>query len=74
MEKKEFDSLDFKKTDDYRAKFQLWASEDRVVACPKAVGLPRFGSRRFSSAKEMNAWKKELLEETARQGGVKWTN
>lgn len=63
-----------KKTDDYRAKLQLWASEGRVAACPKAVGLPRFGSRRFSSGAEMNAWKKELLAETARNGGVQWTN
>ena len=63
-----------KKTDDYRAKLKFWAAENRVVSFPKASGFPEFGSRRFSSAAEMNAWKKELLAETARRGGVQWTN
>ena len=62
-----------KRTDDYKAKLKMWAAEGRVVACPKAVGLPRFGSRRFSSGAEMNAWKKEFLAEIARNGGVQWT-
>ena len=61
-------------TDDYKAKLEFWARKNQVVALPKATGFPPFGSRRFSSGEEMNAWKKEFLAETARRGGVKWTN
>jgi len=60
-------------TDDYKAKLKMWASDGRVVSCPAAVGIPKFESRRFSSGAEMNAWKKELLAEMARRGGVQWT-
>lgn len=63
-----------KKTDDYKAKLEMWAREERVVPLPRATGFPVFGCRRFSSGAEMNEWKKELLAETARHGGVKWTN
>ncbi|MCK5676457.1 MAG: hypothetical protein KAH99_05530 [Verrucomicrobia bacterium] len=63
-----------KKVDDYKAKLQIWAADGRVVPMPRAVGFPDFGCRRFSSASEMNVWKKELLAETARRGGVQWTN
>jgi hypothetical protein len=59
---------------DYKAKLEIWAAEGRAVAMPRATGFPRFGCQRFSSGAEMNAWKKELLAETARQGGVQWTN
>jgi hypothetical protein len=59
--------------DSYTAKLRLWAAEARVVGFPKATGFPQFGCRRFSSGDEMNRWKKELLAETTRQGGVKWT-
>ena len=58
--------------DDYKIKFKIWASENRVVALPKAVGIPEFKCQRFASGDEMNAWKKELLAETARRGGVRW--
>ena len=58
---------------DYNAKLKIWASDYRVVTLPKAVGFPEFSCKRFSSGSEMNAWKKELLAETARMGGVKWT-
>lgn len=61
-----------KATDDYNAKLDLWAREGRVYAQPKIANLPRFGSKSFSSYEEMNAWKKELLEELQRQGGPKW--
>ena len=63
-----------KRTDDHKAKLEMWAEEGRVVPMPCAVGFPDFGSRRFSSGAEMNAWKKELLAETAKRGGVQWTN
>jgi len=61
-------------TNDYKAKLEIWAAEGRAVPMPRANGFPRFGCRRFSSGAEMNAWKKELLAETARRGGVQWTN
>ncbi len=63
-----------KRTDDYKAKLELWAEEGRVVPMPRATGFPPFGCCRFSSASEMNVWKKEFLAETARNGGVQWTN
>ena len=63
-----------KYSDDYHAKLRLWAAEARVYPLPKMTGLPRFRSRKFSSYEEMNAWKRELIMEIARQGGVRWTN
>ena len=59
-------------TNDYKAKLKIWASDDSVVALPKVIGLPKFSCKRFSSGAEMNAWKKELLAEIARGGGVQW--
>ena len=61
-------------TDDYQAKLKIWAKESRIYPLPKAVGIPRFTCRRFSSGSEMNAWKKELLAAIARKGGVRWKN
>ena len=63
-----------KATDNRQAKLSIWAKESRVARMPKAEGFPAFGCRRFSSGDEMNAWKKELLAEIARRGGVRWTN
>ena len=60
-------------SNNYKSKLKIWASDNRIVALPKAVGFPQFGCKRFSSGYEMNAWKKEMLTETARRGGVKWT-
>ncbi|NLX26328.1 MAG: hypothetical protein GXY61_10275 [Lentisphaerae bacterium] len=63
-----------KRTDDYRAKLELWAGEGRVLPMPRAEGIPSFECKRFTSGAEMNVWKKELLAEIARRGGVRWTN
>ena len=60
-------------TDNYKIKLRMWATDNRVVSLPKAIGCPAFGCKRFSSGEEMNIWKKELLAETARMGGVQWT-
>jgi hypothetical protein len=60
-------------TDDYDAKLEIWAREGKVHPLPRAVGLPRFGARRFNSHEEMNAWKRDLLDEIASNGGVQWT-
>jgi hypothetical protein len=59
--------------DDYDAKFRIWARDPKVVACPKPVNLPRFKARRFNSYEEFNAWKEDLMEQVARQGGIQWT-
>jgi len=59
--------------DDYGAKFALWARRPEIFALPGFEGLPRFGTRRFSSYEELNRWKRELLAEIARRGGVRWT-
>ena len=67
------ETQDVKRTDDYAAKYELWAREGRVYPLPKVVGLPHFGSRKFSSHHEMNDWKRSLLDEVARRGGVRWT-
>ena len=60
-------------TDDYTAKFTIWARENRVVPLPRIANLPRFKSRKFNSYEEFNAWKKDLLDQIARAGGVQWT-
>ncbi len=52
-------------TDDYKAKYRLWAAHPRVVPAPAPVRLPRFKSRRFASHAEMNAWKQEVICELA---------
>jgi len=62
-----------KYTDDYSAKYGIWARENKVIRLPQAQGLPRFNSRKFSSYGEFNAWKRNLLDRIALQGGVRWT-
>ena len=62
-----------KYTDDYSAKFAIWAREGRVYPLPKVSGVPHFGSKRFRSYAELNAWKADLLAQIAARGGVKWT-
>ncbi len=66
-------NLEAMKADDYQAKIRLWAASAAPRPTPPVpVGLPFFGTRRFSSHAELNAWKRRYLLEIARQGGVKW--
>ncbi len=58
---------------DSLAKYEIWARGDKVYPLPKAVGIPRFGARKFHSYAAFNAWKRALIEQIAAQGGVKWT-
>jgi hypothetical protein len=60
-------------TDDYGAKFEIWARENKVVRLPRITNLPKFGHRRFDSYEELNAWKQSLLDELLKQGGAQWT-
>lgn len=62
-----------RRVDDYRAKYAIWASRPKVQRMPEFVGVPKFGARRFDTYDEMNDWKRELLREIARRGGLTWT-
>ena len=55
-----------KTTDNYKAKYRLWAENPRVVPASAPVRIPNFRSRRFSSYEEMNAWKESVLRQLAR--------
>lgn len=59
-------------SDDYNAKFEIWAKERKVFSMPKAELPFKFAPQRFSSYEELNQWKKELLVKIAEKGGVKW--
>jgi hypothetical protein len=48
-------------TDDYNAKYRLWAANPRLIPAPAPLKLPHFGSRRFTSHAEMNEWKQAVL-------------
>jgi hypothetical protein len=52
-------------TDDYSAKYRLWAQNPRVAPAPAPVRIPDFKSKRFSSHAEMNAWKSAVLQQLA---------
>ena len=62
-----------KSTDDYEAKYRMWAAGPGVCPLPQMIALPRFGSKKFSSYSEFNEWKQELLDTIAAAGGVQWT-
>lgn len=52
-------------SDDYNAKYRIWAAEPRVIPAPAPVRIPDFKSRRFSSHAEMNVWKEAVLRQLA---------
>jgi len=52
-------------SDDYKAKYRLWAANPTIVPAPAATKLPDFKSRRFSSHAELNAWKLSVLWQLA---------
>jgi hypothetical protein len=54
-----------KATDDYNAKFRLWAANPTVVRAASAPKLPGFKSRRFANHAEMNTWKTSVLRQLA---------
>jgi hypothetical protein len=55
-----------KVSDDYSAKYRLWAANPEVASAGKAVKLPGFKSRRFASHAELNLWKSSVLLQLAR--------
>ena len=60
-------------TDNYAAKYEIWARDGRAIPIPRISNLPEFGHRRFNSYEELNAWKESLLQELFKEGGAKWT-
>jgi len=54
-----------KTTDNYKAKYRLWAENPRVTPASAPVRIPHFKSKRFSSHAEMNAWKESVLRQLA---------
>jgi hypothetical protein len=50
-------------SDDYNAKYRLWAANPTVVPAPAVTKLPNFKSKRFSSHAELNAWKLSVLRQ-----------
>jgi hypothetical protein len=58
-------------TNDYNAKYRLWAANPTVVPAPAATRLPDFKSKRFSSHAELNAWKVSVLRQLARVSPAK---
>ena len=58
--------------DDYDAKLRIWVQEAKCRPTPRLANLPRFGSRKFSSYAEFNAWKADLIRQLAEQGGARW--
>ena len=58
-------------TDDYKAKYRLWAANPTVVPAPAATQLSNFKSRRFSSHAELNVWKLSVLRQLAQASPAK---
>jgi hypothetical protein len=58
-------------TDDYNAKYRMWAQNPTVIPAPPATRLPGFKGRRFSSHVEMNEWKRAVLLQLAQQSSGK---
>ncbi len=54
-----------KTTDNYQAKYRLWAENVRVVPEGEPLKLTHFRSRKFSSHAEMNIWKQSVLQQLA---------
>lgn len=59
-------------SDDYKAKYTIWANTPQIARPPVPIGIPSFASRKFSSYQEFNEWKRSLRMRIAEQGGLKW--
>ncbi len=58
-------------TDDYNAKYRLWAANPTVIPAPAAPRLPDFKSQRFSSHAALNVWKNSVLRQLAKASSAK---
>lgn len=61
-----------KYTDDYNAKFKIWAEEKKIHPLPKFDFPFKIESRKFNNYEEFNIWKHDLLLRIADAGGLKW--
>lgn len=59
-------------SDDYEAKFKIWAENPKVYPMPKIVFPFKIPSQKFSSYEDFNKWKNDLLADIAKHGGVQW--
>ena len=61
-----------KYTDDYNAKFKIWAKEKKIHPLPIFDFPFKIESKKFSSYEEFNRWKGDLLLRIADAGGLIW--
>ncbi|MFA6293628.1 MAG: hypothetical protein WC637_17710 [Victivallales bacterium] len=61
-----------KYTDDYNAKFKIWAEEKKIYPLPKFDFPFKIESRKFSSSEEFNGGKHDSLLRIADAGGLRW--
>lgn len=61
-----------KYTDDYNAKYKIWAKEKKVHPLPMFDFPFKIESKKFSSYGEFNSWKRDLLLRIADAGGLRW--
>jgi hypothetical protein len=54
-------------TDDYNAKYKIWAADPKPQLGIPEPKLPKFSPKRFSSYEDMNRWKRELLDQIVRE-------
>jgi hypothetical protein len=52
-------------TDDYNAKYKIWAADPKPQPEIPAPPLPKFSPQRFSSWEDFNQWKRALLLQAA---------
>ena len=64
--------MNTKISNNFKAKYTIWAQERKVTSLPKAKLPFKFPPQKFSSYKELNLWKRQLLVKIAENGGVKW--
>ena len=59
-------------SDNYNAKYAIWAKTPKVSPLPKMTLPFKFPPQKFNSYEELNEWKKNLIVKIAEEGGVKW--
>ena len=55
-----------------KRKIELWLANPPEIKFPVPCNLPPFSKKSFRNYDEMNEWKREYLQEIARNGGIQW--